>query len=78
MEKAPGEHKQPAPVVGEWKLHLNAAKCKVMDVGLNNPGYMYKMKQNHGIVDIGTTELGKDLGVNIDHDLNFCNILRSK
>ncbi len=55
----------------KWKLHFNASKCKVLHVGRNNPGYTYKMEQSDGIVDLGTTELEKDLGVNTDPNLKF-------
>ena len=50
---------------------FNTNKCKVLHMGRNNPGCVCKMKQNDGTMDIDTTELEKDLGVNVDPDLKF-------
>ena len=55
----------------KWELLFNATKCMVLHVDRNNPGYVCTMKQNDGTMDISTTELEKDLAINMDPDLKF-------
>ncbi len=62
----------------KWKLKFNAGKCKVLHLGRNNPSFGYSMKQNDQRVTLGQTELEKDLGVNIDPQLNFSQHIESQ
>ena len=55
------------------QLCSNAANCKVLDLGQNNPKHVYNMK-THGTwerVSIGASVMVKDLGVLVDTDLKF-------
>ena len=48
-----------------WGMSFNVAKCKVMHVGHNNPGYDYKM----GGVTLQTTSEERDIGVTMAKNL---------
>ena len=48
-----------------WGMSFNLAKCKIMHVRNNNPGYEYTMRGTK----IGTTEEEKDIGVVITKNL---------
>jgi ribonuclease P/MRP protein subunit RPP40 len=52
-----------------WQLRFNAGKCKVLHIGSSNPQYTYTMTKNKVVLE--TTDLEKDLGVNIDAQLKF-------
>ena len=55
-----------------WQLRFNASKCKTLHLGNKNPQHTYKMKNQQGEeLDLETTELEKDLGINIDPSLKF-------
>lgn len=53
-----------------WQLRFNANKCKVMHIGKHKEGE-YTMTSSGGTVVLDTVEVEKDLGVNIDNNLNF-------
>ena len=54
-----------------WQLKFNAKKCKVLHLGKNNPNYSYSMATDNATANLETTDLEKDLGVNVDPDLKF-------
>ena len=54
-----------------WQLRFNAGKCKVLHVGRSNPNYQYSMSSGENRVELETTTLEKDLGINIDPELKF-------
>jgi hypothetical protein len=49
----------------KWAMSFNFSKCKIMHVGLHNPGFEYTMR---GTV-IGTTEEERDIGVAVTKNL---------
>ena len=49
----------------EWGMEFNTAKCKIMNVGHNNPGYQYTM----GGVVLQEVEEEKDVGVTVHRSL---------
>ena len=54
-----------------WQLRFNADKCEVLHLGRQNRHHKYKMRK-HGrnkSVELQSTELKKDLGVNVDTSL---------
>ena len=56
-----------------WQLRFNADKCKVLHLGRQNRHHKYKMRK-HGSnksVELQSTELEKDLSVNVDTSLKF-------
>ena len=48
-----------------WGMAFNTAKCKVMHVGRQNPGYQYTM----GGVLLATTVLERDIGMLVNNNL---------
>ena len=54
----------------KWQLHFNASKCKVLHIGSANPHYKYSMESIDGTVQLGETELEKDLGA-LNPELKF-------
>ena len=54
-----------------WQLNFNAAKCKILHIGDNNPKHTYFIGNGSNRNEIETTVLEKDLGVYVDPDLNF-------
>lgn len=52
---------------------FNADKCKVLHLGKNNPNRTYEMRKHGGNdrVQLGTTQLERDLGVQVDCELKF-------
>ena len=63
-----------------WQLHFNAAKCKVIHLGRNNPAHKYTMKMHNSedrtVLEPAGTE--KDLGVQVDAEPNSANILKRR
>ena len=57
----------------KWKMEFNVDKCKVMHLGLNNPRRSYNM----GDTSLQTSEEERDLGVLIDHQLDFGKHIRT-
>jgi hypothetical protein len=55
----------------KWQMTFNATKCKVMHLGLKNPFHDYTMNQDGQKVILESTDIEKDLGVNIDNQLKF-------
>ena len=55
----------------KWQLRFNASKCKVMHVGKQTEISNYSMTANNKTLTLETTQTEKDLGVNVDKDLNF-------
>ena len=51
----------------KWQLNFNATKCKVLQLGRQNPKHRYKMSGH----ELGTISEEKDLGVMIDDQLKF-------
>ena len=49
----------------EWGMQFNVAKCKIMHVGRNNPGYEYHMAGTK----LSTVEEEKDIGVTVQASL---------
>ena len=56
-----------------WQFCLNADKCKVLHLGRQNRHHKYKMRKygSNESVELHSTELEKDLGVNVDTSLKF-------
>ena len=54
-----------------WQLRFNADKCKVLHVGPNNPEHQYSMESGDTRSVLLSTEVEKDLGVNMDPSLKF-------
>ncbi len=57
----------------KWGMSFNVAKCKIMHVGRNNPGYAYFMNGTQ----VATTDEERDIGVVISKSLkpaSQCNI----
>ena len=57
----------------KWKMEFNVDKCKVMHLGLNNPRRSYNM----GDTSLQASEEERDLGVLIDHQLDFGKHIRT-
>jgi hypothetical protein len=55
----------------EWQLQFNSSKCKILHIGRNNIREKYTMDENGEPRVLETTELEKDLGVQIDPELKF-------
>ena len=51
----------------EWQLGFNESKCKVLNLGTDNPRLEYQMNS----VTLMTDTAEKDLGVTIDNELKF-------
>jgi ribonuclease P/MRP protein subunit RPP40 len=49
----------------KWGMSFNLGKCKIMHVGINNPGYDYYMRGTK----LGTTQEERDIGVTITSNL---------
>ena len=54
-----------------WQLRFNTDKCKVLHVGSNNPEHQYSMESGDTRSVLLSTELEKDLGVNMDPALKL-------
>ena len=54
-----------------WLLDFNATKCNVLHLGKNNKKYQYYMKNGDELTKLNKSEFEKDLGVNIDTNLDF-------
>ena len=54
-------------------MEFNVDKCKVMHLGLNNPRRSYNM----GDTNLQASEVERDLGVLIDHQLDFGKHIRT-
>ena len=54
-----------------WLLDFNATKCNVLHLGRNNIKYEYYMKNGEDHTKLNKSEFEKDLGVNIDTNLDF-------
>ena len=54
-----------------WLLKFNEKKCKVLHIGKNNAYYDYFIGEENNRTKLESTDLEKDLGVNIDPLLNF-------
>ena len=55
----------------KWMMKFNSDKCKVLQIGRNNPKYEYTIKDGSEHVPLGSTYCEKDLGVHVDSMLNF-------
>ena len=56
----------------KWLLFFNANKCKILQIGANNPNFTYKMVNKNNItVGIKVVEQEKDLGVIFQENLKF-------
>ena len=57
----------------KWQLRFNADKCHVLHLGHNNSNSPYFMKKQNSEerIELGVSEFEKDLGVYVDHNLNF-------
>ena len=55
----------------KWLLKFNKDKCKVLHLGKNNPKNKYFIGTGDQRIPLEITELEKDLGVNVDPNLNF-------
>ena len=51
-------------------------KCKILHLGKNNPKHEYTIKEGTNISTLEETKCEKDLGVNIDPELNFNNHIK--
>ena len=60
----------------KWLIKFNSEKCKILHLGKNNPKYEYKIKEGTNISTLEETKCEKDLGVNIDPELNFNNHIK--
>jgi hypothetical protein len=49
----------------KWGMIFNVAKCKILHIGRNNPGYSYYMNG----VEVSTTEMERDVGVVVNRNL---------
>ena len=59
------------PPLQDWLLGFNCDKCKCLHLGKNNKKCQYTIQQNNKTCIMSETLCEKDLGVNIDSDLNF-------
>ena len=48
-----------------WQLKFNAEKCKVMHLGINNTKQVYTTQKEGKAVELETTDLEQDLGINL-------------
>lgn len=57
----------------EWQLKFNAEKCHILHFGHNNPHHSYHMRKHNSdeSVELLTSEVEKDLGVQVDNLLSF-------
>lgn len=55
----------------KWQLRFNTSKCKVMHLGKQEDPHTYYMERDQKPAALETTSVEKDLGVNVDSDLNF-------
>ena len=57
----------------KWQMRFNADKCHVVHLGSNNPNFSYYMRNEDGTEDIEltTSTVEKDLGVQVDDKLTF-------
>ena len=55
----------------KWLLKFNKDKCKILHLGKNNPKNKYFIGTGDQRIPLGITELEKDLGVNVDPNLNL-------
>jgi hypothetical protein len=55
----------------KWQLRFNTSKCKVMHLGKQKDPHTYYMERDERPAALETTSVEKDLGVNVDEDLNF-------
>ena len=55
----------------KWMIRFNSEKCKILHLGKNNPKYNYVIKEGDKLSTLEETKCEKDLGVNIDPELNF-------
>ena len=60
----------------KWLIKFNSEKCKILHLGKNNPKHEYKIKEGTNISTLEETKCEKDLGVNIDPELNFNNHIK--
>lgn len=57
----------------KWQLRFNADKCQALQLGSKNKKFKYNMRK-HGSdekVTLESSEVERDLGVNVDSDLKF-------
>ena len=54
-----------------WQIKSNAEKCNVLHIGNKNPHYECNMISDNYPVIHKSTECEKDLGVDIENQLNF-------
>ena len=57
-------------------IRFNSKKCKILHLGKNNPKHKYIIKEGDKLSTLEETKCEKDLGVNIDPDLNFNNHIK--
>ena len=55
----------------KWMIKFNGDKCKILHLGKNNPKYQYFIKEGEEVTVLKETKCEKDLGVNVDPELNF-------
>jgi ribonuclease P/MRP protein subunit RPP40 len=55
----------------KWQLRFNTSKCKVMHLGKQEDPHVYYMTKEATPTALENTSVEKDLGVNVDVDLNF-------
>ena len=60
----------------KWMIRFNSEKCKILHLGKNNPKHKYVIKEGDKLSTLEETTCEKDLGVNIDPDLNFNNHIK--
>ena len=54
-----------------WKLQFNESKCTTLYLVKENAKHMYNMSTVDGPIDLAESQVEKDLGVQIDNQLNF-------
>ena len=54
----------------KWMIKFNGDKCKILHLGKNNPKYQYFIKEGEEVTVLKETKCEKDLGVNVDPELN--------
>ena len=52
-------------------MNFNAAKCKVLHVGVNNPRLSYEMEVEGAASKLEEVNVQRDLGIHVDEDLTF-------
>ena len=55
----------------KWQMEFNVDKCAVLQLGANNPHHNYIMEVNHKETILKQSEEERDLGILVDHQLNF-------